>query len=209
MKIVSLRAGCATGATQKPLCKRTNETLRIGCPHCGPRAGRCGTPPAGCCASGENEKKPAGKCTFLPVFFYIFIAPVGSLAFVPQSACGKKFGKAAFFIAERVQGRWPCCGVQGPHRPLLRCFFSYMQKEDWKCSPPHRRKGAGAAHAPAPPFLKLHAENHLKKQSSSSHVGCRANGPAAGGAGSEPPPAPLFPKFRSLLARRCVFVVLR
>ena len=31
MKIVSLRAGCGTAATQKPLCKRTNETLRIGC----------------------------------------------------------------------------------------------------------------------------------------------------------------------------------
>ena len=40
--------------------------------HCRPRAGRCETPPAGCCASGENEKKPAGKFTFLTGFFLHF-----------------------------------------------------------------------------------------------------------------------------------------
>ncbi len=91
-KIVFLRIGCTTGATQKPLCKRNIVILRVGCgtatrrnpftkedcafanwmPALRATGWRCETPPTGCFASGENEKKPVGKCTFLTGFFLHF-----------------------------------------------------------------------------------------------------------------------------------------
>ena len=102
--------------------------LRIGCPHCGPRAGRCGTPPAGCFASGENMKKDRRESELSrPTFFNVFIAPVGSLS-VLQATCGKKFGRIVFYVAERVQGRWPCCGGQGLHKPLPKRNAANHQK---------------------------------------------------------------------------------
>ncbi|MBR6809646.1 MAG: hypothetical protein IKM64_05125, partial [Clostridia bacterium] len=55
--------------------------LRIGCGTAAPRAGRCETPPAGCCASGENDKKEAVReCILSAALFFVFIAPVGSLS---------------------------------------------------------------------------------------------------------------------------------
>ncbi len=105
------------------------ETLRAGCGTAAPRAGRCGTPPAGCFASGENMKKDRRESKLSrPTFFYVFMAPVGSLS-VLQATCGKKFGRIVFYVAERVQGRWPCCGVQGLHKPPLRHFLESKRKE--------------------------------------------------------------------------------
>ena len=90
--------------------------------HCRPRAGRCETPPAGCCASGENEKKPAGKCTFLTGFFLHFHCARG-LSF--------RFPK---FRAERS----------------LKYKFSASHKGCRADGP--AAGGTGAAQAPAPSF---------------------------------------------------------
>ena len=72
-----------------------------------------GTPPAGCFASGENDKKEAVReCILSAALFFVFITPVGFLSFL-QVSCGKKFVQSVFSIAERVQGRWPCCRGYG------------------------------------------------------------------------------------------------
>ncbi len=174
---MTLRVGCGTAATQKPFCRgrlflceldaaqlhaetpsqKKIVRLRIGCPHCGPRAGRCETPPTGCFASGENEKKPAGKCTFLTGFFLHFHCARGLSFRFPQATCGKKFGKEVFRIAGRVQGRWPCRG------------------------------GTGGEEPPAPPFPKPHAETRRIIRFLSSQNGSRGNAPGTGAAQAPAP----------------------
>ena len=85
--------------------------------HCRPRAGRCETPPAGCFASGENDKKEAVREYILSAaLFFVFIVPVGSLS-VSQVTCGNRNGLTMLFIAERVQGRWPCRRGTGGAEP--------------------------------------------------------------------------------------------
>ena len=59
--IAALRIGCVTGATQKPVCKRTMKTLRIGCGTAAHGLGGVKHRRPDAFASGENEKKPAGK----------------------------------------------------------------------------------------------------------------------------------------------------
>ena len=67
-----LRIGCATATRRNPFAEKDYffaSWLR----HCRPRAGRCETPPAGCCASGENERnKPGEKASFLHRLFLRF-----------------------------------------------------------------------------------------------------------------------------------------
>ena len=165
--------------------KRTNETLRIGCPHCGPRAGRCETPPAGCCASGENEKKPAGKRTFLTGFFLHFHCARGLSFRFPKFHAERRRGKKSSSSQNGCRGNPPAVGVQGARSPLLCRFSLSMRKEVWKNSLPHRRMGPGAMplvrgpHRPLPHRSpKQHAERRMEKQTSASQDGCRGNPPA-------------------------------
>ena len=96
------------------LSQGTIETLRVGCATgARPRAGRCETPPTGCFASGENDKKEAVReCILSAALFFVFIAPVGSLS-VPLSNMRKKVCRLYVFIAGRVQGQCPWCGGTG------------------------------------------------------------------------------------------------
>ena len=136
--IESLRAGCGTATHAETPSQRKIVRLRVGCATgTRPRAGRCETPPAGCCASGENEKKPAGKCTFLTGFFLHFHCARGlSFRFLKQHA----ENACSFSFLNRRTGAGPMAllpGVRGPHMPLPR--FRGVQ---------------GAAQAPAPPLRK-------------------------------------------------------
>ena len=87
-----------------------------------------GTPPTGCCASGENMKKDRRESKLSrPTFFNVFIVPV-CFRFAFPSNMRKEVWENVFCVAERVQGRWPCCGVQGLHKPLLRHFLESKRK---------------------------------------------------------------------------------
>ena len=103
--------------TQKPLCKRNIVTLRVGCPHCGPRAGG-GTPPTGCFASGENEKKPAGKCTFLTGFFLHFHCARGLSFRFPKLHAERSLYNQFSQSQNGCRGDPPAAGVQGTSSPL-------------------------------------------------------------------------------------------
>ena len=191
-----MRIGCAT-ATRRISFAEVDCFFASWMRHWRPPTGwRCETPPAGCCASGENEKKPAGKCTFLTGFFLHFHCARGlSFRFLklhaerslkykssvpqkgsrgdapgagvrglrrpllhrPQPACGKKIEKTVFRVAEWVQGRWPCC------------------------------RGYGGRTGPCFTVPNQHAERKLKKQTSASQNGCRADGPAVGVWGARRP----------------------
>ena len=77
-------------------------------------------PPAGCFASGENDKKEAVReCILSAALFFVFIAPVGSL-FGSQSFVRKEEGGKSFLL--RRMGAGPMAllpGVRGLHKPLL------------------------------------------------------------------------------------------
>ena len=78
--------------------------MRIGCPYCGPRAGRCKTPPIGCFASGENDKKEAVReCILSAALFFVFIAPVGSLS-ITSSFMRKEVWKNSLLYRRKGAG---------------------------------------------------------------------------------------------------------
>ena len=138
-------------------------TLRVGCPHCGPRAGRCGTPPTGCFASGENDKKEAVReCILSAALFFVFIAPVGSLSASPNNM-RKEVGNVSLLHRRTGAG-------------LIALPWGY-----------------GGEKPPAPPFLTYPAERRLEKQTSATQKGCRADGPAAGGYGGRAVPCSAVP----------------
>ena len=78
---------CELGAAQRhaeiPL-QRKIAFLRIGCPHCGPRAGRWNTASRMPWHPGKTIKKEAARERILSAaLFFVFIAPVGSLSVSP------------------------------------------------------------------------------------------------------------------------------
>ena len=104
-----------------------------------------GTPPAGCFASGENDKKEAVReCILSAALFFVFIAPVGFL-FGSQSFVRKEEGGKSFLL--RRTGAGPMAllqGVRGPHRPLLIRSTIIMRNNPWKSRLLHRKMGPGA-----------------------------------------------------------------
>ena len=103
-------------------------------PHCGPRAGRCGTPPTGCFASGENKKKAGGKARFpCQLFFIVFIAPVGSRSVsssnMRKEVCAicflhRRKGAGPMALLRGYGGRTGPCFVSS-EKPLLRILLTF------------------------------------------------------------------------------------
>ena len=116
--------------------------LRVGCGTATHGLGG-GTPPAGCYASGENEKKPAGKFTFLTGFFLHFHSARGlSFRFLTQHAeRSRKKQSSASQIGCR--GNPPAVGVQGARSPLLGPFLTWYAEKSLFISFLYRRTGAG------------------------------------------------------------------
>ena len=80
------------------------------------------------CIRGKHEKRSEGKQAFPADFFQCFHSARG-FSFRSPSNKRKEVWENVFYVAERVQGRWPCCGVQGLHKPLLRHFLESKRKE--------------------------------------------------------------------------------
>ena len=77
--------------------------MRVGCGTAAHGLGG-GTPPTGCCASGENDKKEAVReCILSAALFFVFIAPVGSL-FGSLSFMRKEEGKRSFLLRRMGAG---------------------------------------------------------------------------------------------------------
>ena len=107
IRMVALRAGCglppcripfakedcifanwvpALRATQKPLCRGRLFLCELDAPQAPAHGLGGGTPPTGCFASGENDKKEAVReCILSAALFFVFIAPVGSLSVSPST----------------------------------------------------------------------------------------------------------------------------
>ena len=87
--------------------------------HWRPRAGRCEAPPTGCFASGENEKKPAGKCTFLTGFFLHFHCARGLSFRFPKFVRKEEGGKSLLL---RRMGAGPMALLPGYGGRIGPCF---------------------------------------------------------------------------------------
>ena len=77
--------------------------MRVGCGTAAHGLGG-GTPPTGCFASGENDKKEAVReCILSAALFFVFIAPVGSLS-VTSSYMRKEVWKNSLLYRRKGAG---------------------------------------------------------------------------------------------------------
>ena len=125
---VFLRIGCGTAARRNPFAE-VDCFFASWMRHWRPPTGwRCETPPAGCFASGENEKKPAGKGTFLTGFFLHFHCARGHSFRFLQATCGKQFVDQFCSSQKGCRADGPAVGGTGGEEPPAPFPSSNMRK---------------------------------------------------------------------------------
>ncbi len=120
---VFLRIGCATATRRNPFTKE-DCAFASWMRHWRPPTGwRCGTPTTGCFASGENEKKPAGKCAFLTGFFLHFHCARGLSFRFPKLHAERSMYDMFFPSQNGCRADGPAVGGTGGEEPPAPLFL--------------------------------------------------------------------------------------